>query len=96
MMDEAMAGFRRSYATRRVRFMLRHNPAFFLTAVKRPGEFFRSVWDLWKYYIDIMLDPTNGTESWLSKGLRKLGRKAWSGSDKLGAVKQVTRGGEVS
>ena len=37
MMDEAMADFRRSYATRRVRFMLRHNPAFFLMAVKRPG-----------------------------------------------------------
>ncbi len=96
LMDEAMAGFRRSYATRRVRFMLRHNPAFFLTAVKRPREFFRSVWDLGKYYIDIMLDPTNSSESWLSKVLRKMGRSGWTGSNKLGAVKQVTRGGEVS
>ncbi len=73
LMDEAMASFRRSYATRRVRFMLRHNPAFFLTAVKRPREFFRSVWDLGKYYIDIMLDPTNSSESWLSKSLKRLG-----------------------
>lgn len=75
LMDEAMAGFRRSYATRRVRFMLRHNPAFFLDAVKRPREFFRSVWDLGKYYIDIMLDPTNGNESILAKIFRKSRRR---------------------
>ncbi|APV43702.1 Radical SAM superfamily enzyme YgiQ, UPF0313 family [Dehalogenimonas formicexedens] len=71
MMDDAMSVFRRSYATRRVRFMLRHNPAFFKMAFQRPGEFFRSVWDLGKYYIDVLLDPTNGSESWLGRIVRK-------------------------
>ena len=88
LMDEAMAGFRRSYATRRVRFMLRHNPGYFLDAVKRPREFFRSVSDLVRYYLDILFDQTNGTESWVSKVFRR--------TDKNKVVKQVTRGGEVT
>jgi radical SAM superfamily enzyme YgiQ (UPF0313 family) len=95
LMDEAMTGFRRSFATRRVRFMLRHNPAYFLLAVKRPGEFFRSVWDLGKYYVDVLCDQTNGKESLLAKIFRKLGRRGWDGTAKL-AAKPVTRGGEVS
>ncbi|MEL7561628.1 radical SAM protein [Dehalogenimonas sp. 4OHTPN] len=94
-MDEAMSDFRRSYATRRVRFMLRHNPAFFLDAVKRPREFFRSVWDLGKYYIDIILDPTNGSQSWLSKLVRKNRSSGGSDNPRL-QPKQVTRGGEIS
>ena len=95
MMDEAMAGFRRSYATRRVRFMLRHNPAFFLMAFKRPGEFFRSTWDLGKYYIDILMDQTNSSESWLFKLFKKMGRAGKNGPKQFDEVKGVTRGGEV-
>ena len=88
-----MGAFRRSYATRRVRFMLRHNPSFFLMAVKRPGEFFRSVWDLGKYYVDVLLDPTNSSESWVAKTLRKV--KGQSKQAKARPVMRVTKGGEV-
>ncbi|XUX00942.1 MAG: radical SAM protein [Dehalogenimonas sp.] len=94
-MDEAMTSFRRSYATRRVRFMLRHNPAFFLMAVKRPGEFFRSIWDLGKYYLDIMMDQTNSSDSWMYKLFKKMGWVGNKSSKQSEEVKAVTRGGEV-
>jgi anaerobic magnesium-protoporphyrin IX monomethyl ester cyclase len=64
-------------------------------AVKRPGEFFRSVWDLGKYYIDIMMDQTNSSESWMFKMFKKMGWVGNREAKKLDAPKGVTRGGEV-
>ena len=60
LIAEAMAGYRADYAVRRIRFMIRHNPAFFLTAVKNPPEFYKAVRDLVHYYLDIIFDVANG------------------------------------
>ena len=74
LMDDAMAGFRASFATRRFRFMLRHNPAYFLTAFKEPRQFFGSLSYLIKNYMNTLFDSANGKESLIIKIQRVFGR----------------------
>jgi radical SAM superfamily enzyme YgiQ (UPF0313 family) len=74
MMDDALAGFRASFATRRFRFMIRHNPAYFLTAFKEPKQFFSSLTYLIKNYMNTLFDASNGKESWVVKIQRVFGR----------------------
>jgi len=75
MMDEAMANYRKTYITHRVRFMARHNPRFFLTIFSNPPEFFRAMRSLASYYLNILFDVANGPESSVAKIFRKLGGK---------------------
>jgi radical SAM superfamily enzyme YgiQ (UPF0313 family) len=51
IIDQAMADFRKTYAVRRVRFMIRHNPAYFWKAIREPIGFFRELKSLIKYYL---------------------------------------------
>ncbi len=74
-MDEAMAGFRASFASRRFRFMLRHNPAYFLTAVKEPKQFFGSLSYLIKNWLNTLMDSANGKASKVSRLQRLFTRK---------------------
>ncbi|PVV84800.1 B12-binding domain-containing radical SAM protein [Dehalogenimonas alkenigignens] len=74
MMDDALASFRATFATRRFRFMLRHNPAYFITAIREPGQFFGSLSYLIKNYLNALFDSANGRESWLVKFQRVIGR----------------------
>ena len=71
MIADAMAGYRADYAMRRIRFMIRHNPAFFLTALKNPPEFYKALRDLVHYYLDIIFDVANGPKSLLARILRR-------------------------
>ncbi|MGI2336916.1 MAG: B12-binding domain-containing radical SAM protein [Dehalogenimonas sp.] len=50
MMAEAAANWRKNYAAQRVRFTLKHNPAYFWTALKNPLKFSRELWELVKYH----------------------------------------------
>jgi radical SAM superfamily enzyme YgiQ (UPF0313 family) len=56
LMDDTLAGFRKTYASRRVRFMLRHHPGYFLSIIGKPLEFYRRAKDLIRYYVGIVLD----------------------------------------
>ncbi|PPD58688.1 B12-binding domain-containing radical SAM protein [Dehalogenimonas etheniformans] len=53
MMSEAAAHWRATYAVQRFRFTLKHNPAYFWTAVTDPGKFFRELWELAKFHIQV-------------------------------------------
>ncbi|AKG52812.1 radical SAM domain protein [Dehalogenimonas sp. WBC-2] len=75
LMDEAMANFRTTFATRRFRFMLRHNPGYFINAIKAPKEFWGSLSYLIKNYLNALMDAANGKESWLVRFRRALGMK---------------------
>ncbi len=75
LMDEAMANFRTTFATRRFSFMLRHNPAYFMNAFKEPKQFFGSLSYLIKNYLNALLDAANGKESWLVRFRRAIGRE---------------------
>jgi radical SAM superfamily enzyme YgiQ (UPF0313 family) len=75
MMDEAMASYRKTYVTHRVRFMAKYNPRFFLTIFSNPPEFFKAMRSLASYYLNILFDVANGPESGLAKLFRKLGGK---------------------
>ncbi|APV43958.1 Radical SAM superfamily enzyme YgiQ, UPF0313 family [Dehalogenimonas formicexedens] len=50
MMTEAAANWRATYAAQRVKFTLKHNPAYFLTAFKNPVKFAREVGELIKFH----------------------------------------------
>ncbi len=50
MMQEAAARWRSTYAAQRVRFTLKHNPSYFLTALKNPPKFAKELWELMKYH----------------------------------------------
>lgn len=53
IMAEAAARWRVSYAAQRFRFTLKHNPAYFWTAVTDPKKFFRELWELAKFHIQV-------------------------------------------
>ncbi|PPD57690.1 B12-binding domain-containing radical SAM protein [Dehalogenimonas etheniformans] len=53
MMSEAAARWRATYAVQRFRFTLKHNPAYFWTAITDPGKFFRELWELAKFHIQV-------------------------------------------
>ncbi|PPD57728.1 B12-binding domain-containing radical SAM protein [Dehalogenimonas etheniformans] len=74
LMDDALASFRATFATRRFRFMIRHNPAYFLMAFKEPKQFFGSLAYLIKNYLNMIFDSANGNESWVVKVQRIFGR----------------------
>jgi radical SAM superfamily enzyme YgiQ (UPF0313 family) len=74
-MDEAMASFRASFASRRFRFMLRHNPAYFLNAFKEPKQFFGSLSYLIKNWLNTLTDSANGKASKVAKLQRLFIRK---------------------
>jgi radical SAM superfamily enzyme YgiQ (UPF0313 family) len=50
--NRALAEFRQTYASRRVRFMVRHNPGYFLALIRKPREFFKRLKDLFRYYAE--------------------------------------------
>lgn len=52
--DRALAEFRQTYASRRVRFMVRHNPGYFLALIRKPREFLKRLKDLFRYYAGIV------------------------------------------
>jgi anaerobic magnesium-protoporphyrin IX monomethyl ester cyclase len=74
LMDEALASFRATFAVRRFRFMLRHNPAYFLMAFREPKQFFGSLVYLVKNYLNTIFDAANGKESLVVKVQRMFGR----------------------
>jgi len=74
MMDEGLASFRATFAIRRFRFMLRHNPAYFLMAFREPKQFFGSLTYLIKNYLNTIFDASNGKESLVVKIQRVFGR----------------------
>ena len=53
MMAEAAAHWRQTYAVQRFRFTLKHNPSYFLTAFTDPKKFFRELWELAKFHIQV-------------------------------------------
>ena len=53
MIDEATANFRKTYATQRLRFTIRHNPSYFWKIISEPVDFFRALKSLVKYYLVI-------------------------------------------
>jgi len=53
IMQEAAARWRATYAAQRVRFTLKHNPGYFLTALKNPPKFARELWELMKYHSQV-------------------------------------------
>jgi len=73
-LDDALASFRTTFASRRLRFMLRYNPAYFLTAVREPRQFFGSLSYLIKNWLNALMDAANGKESWVVKFQRMIGR----------------------
>lgn len=56
MVNNAFAEYARTYASRRVRFMVRHNKRFFLSLVKNPPEFFGAVRELVKNALPVMFN----------------------------------------
>ncbi len=62
IIDQAMADFRKTYAVRRVRFMMRHNPAYFWKAIREPIGFFRELKSLVKYYLMMSSDGIGNSE----------------------------------
>ncbi len=67
MIDQAMADFRKTYAVRRVRFMIRHNPAYFWKAIREPIGFLRELKSLIKYYLMMSSDATGNSEGRTSR-----------------------------
>ena len=53
MLAEAAARWRETYAVQRFRFTLKHNPAYFRTAVTDPKKFFRELYELAKFHIQV-------------------------------------------
>jgi radical SAM superfamily enzyme YgiQ (UPF0313 family) len=51
IIDQTMADYRKTYAMRRVKFMMRHNPAYFWKAIREPIGFLRELKSLIKYYL---------------------------------------------
>jgi len=51
IIDEAAANFRRTYVMRRLRFTIRHNPAYFWNIIHHPVDFFRDLKSLIKHYL---------------------------------------------
>jgi anaerobic magnesium-protoporphyrin IX monomethyl ester cyclase len=49
-LNQALDYFRQTYASRRIRFMIRHNPGYFLSIIWKPQEFFKRIRDLIRYY----------------------------------------------
>ena len=62
MINNAFAEYARTYASRRVRFMVRHNKRFFLSLLKNPPEFFGAVRELIKNALPVMFNK-NTSES---------------------------------
>ncbi|ADJ25356.1 Radical SAM domain protein [Dehalogenimonas lykanthroporepellens BL-DC-9] len=56
IINNAFAEYARTYASRRVRFMVRHNKRFFLSLVKNPPEFFGAVRELIKNALPVMFN----------------------------------------
>ncbi|PPD57583.1 B12-binding domain-containing radical SAM protein [Dehalogenimonas etheniformans] len=71
LMDDTLSRFRATFASRRLFFMLRHNPVYFINAVREPKQFFSSLLYLIKNFLNALFDGSNGKESWLVK-LRRI------------------------
>ncbi|MEL7561624.1 radical SAM protein [Dehalogenimonas sp. 4OHTPN] len=54
LLNSTLANYRKSYAARRVRFMLRHNPVYFISVISRPREFYRRLKELVSYWLGIV------------------------------------------
>lgn len=54
LLNTTLADYRKSYAARRVRFMLRHNPRYFVSVISRPREFYRRMKELGSYWLGIV------------------------------------------
>ena len=53
MLSQAAAHWRTSYASQRFLFTLKHDPAYFMTAFTDPNKFFRELWELVKFHIQV-------------------------------------------
>ena len=69
MIDQAMTSFRKTYAVRPLRFALRHNPAYFLSLLRSPLEFLRTLKNLFKYYLMVLFDTPAAKKSQVSKSM---------------------------
>ncbi len=63
MIDEAEANFKKTYATRRLRFTMRHNPSYFWKIIRNPLGFFRDLKSLIKYHLMTSSDLSNKEEA---------------------------------
>jgi radical SAM superfamily enzyme YgiQ (UPF0313 family) len=62
MINGAFAEYIRTYASRRVRFMYRHNKRFFLSLLGNPPEFFGAVKELIKNALPVMFNKNQSNE----------------------------------
>jgi anaerobic magnesium-protoporphyrin IX monomethyl ester cyclase len=61
MVNNSFAEYARDYPIRRVRFMIRHNPAFFLQVFTNPREFFSQVKELVKNSLPILFNKNSSS-----------------------------------
>ena len=59
--NQALADFRQTYASRRIRFMARHNPGYFFSIIWKPREFFKRIGDLFRYYAGSVRQKKNSS-----------------------------------
>jgi radical SAM superfamily enzyme YgiQ (UPF0313 family) len=62
LVNGAFAEYTRTYASRRVRFTLRHNPSFFWTLLRNPVEFYKAVKSLLKNSLPIFFNKNSSLE----------------------------------
>jgi radical SAM superfamily enzyme YgiQ (UPF0313 family) len=79
--DQAMADFRKTYALRRIRFMIRHNPTYFWKAIREPLGFYRELKNLIKYYLMMSSNTSDGSKDQIHRRLQKTGRGHSDGQD---------------
>jgi radical SAM superfamily enzyme YgiQ (UPF0313 family) len=59
IIEEATLNFKSTYATRRLRFTIRHNPIYFLKIISNPIDFFKEIKSLIKHYLMMSTDGHN-------------------------------------
>jgi radical SAM superfamily enzyme YgiQ (UPF0313 family) len=59
IIEKATLNFKRTYATRRLRFTIRHNPTYFLKIFSNPIGFFNELKSLFKHYLMMSSDSRN-------------------------------------
>ena len=81
IIDQTMADYRKTYAMRRVKFMMRHNPAYFWKAIRKPLSFCRELKNLIKYYLMMSSNTSDGSKDQIHRRLQKAGRGHSDGQD---------------
>jgi len=94
IIDQTMADYRKTYAMRRVKFMMRHNPAYFWKAIRKPLSFYRELKNLIKYYLMMSSNTSDGSKDQIHRRLQKAGRghsDGQDGSETYPHIKKSTR-----